>query len=163
VSQPDFLAAIMLLQEKWTMPIVLSLLQNPLGFNETARRAGPVNATTLAQRLGQLERAGVLVKTVHSTMPPRTSYALTEAGRALAPVLDAIATWAEQYPLQPALDGSTGLIFGSKGQPILPTRGLDKPYINRYMSASEALLQRALSASQADALDRYPQQPRRSA
>jgi NAD(P)-dependent dehydrogenase (short-subunit alcohol dehydrogenase family) len=63
----------------------------------------------------------------------------------------------------PELDGSTGLIFGSKGQPILPTRGLHKPYINRYMSASEALLQRALSASQADALDRYPQQPRRSA
>jgi DNA-binding HxlR family transcriptional regulator len=110
---PNFLAAIMLLQEKWTMPIVLSLLQNPLGFNETARRAGPVNATTLAQRLGQLERAGVLVKTVHSTMPPRTSYALTEAGRALAPVLDAIATWAEQYPLQPAPACEAGAALAS--------------------------------------------------
>jgi DNA-binding HxlR family transcriptional regulator len=77
-----------------------SLLQGPLGFNEMARRAGPINATTLAQRLGQLERAGVLAKTVHSTMPPRTSYELKETGHALAPVLDAIATWAERYPLQ---------------------------------------------------------------
>ncbi len=67
-----------------------------------ARRAGPINATTLAQRVAQLERAGVLAKTVHSTMPPRTSYALTEAGLALAPVLDAIATWAERYVTEPA-------------------------------------------------------------
>jgi DNA-binding HxlR family transcriptional regulator len=67
-----------------------------------ARRAGPINATTLAQRVGQLERAGVLAKTVHSTMPPRTSYALTPAGQALAPVLDAIATWAERYVSEPA-------------------------------------------------------------
>src|SRR5712691_7692354 len=96
------IAAILLLQEKWNLLIVQSLLEHPLGFNEMARRAGPVNATTLAQRLGQLERAGVLAKTVHSTMPPRTSYALTEAGQALAPVLDAIATWAERYVAEPA-------------------------------------------------------------
>jgi DNA-binding HxlR family transcriptional regulator len=94
---PRVLAAILLLQEKWNLLIVQSLLEHPLGFNEMARRAGPVNATTLAQRVGQLERAGVLAKTVHSTMPPRTSYALTEAGQALAPVLDAIATWAERF------------------------------------------------------------------
>ncbi len=99
---PNFIAAINLLQEKWSMVIVLCLLHSQLGFNEMARRASPVNATTLAQRLVQLERAGVLVKTVHSTMPPRTSYALTEAGRALAPVLEAIRDWAERYPLHPA-------------------------------------------------------------
>jgi DNA-binding HxlR family transcriptional regulator len=98
---PRLIAAILLLQEKWNLLIVQSLLQHPLGFNEMARRAGPINATTLAQRVGQLERAGVLAKTVHSTMPPRTSYALTEAGQALAPVLDAIATWAERYVSEP--------------------------------------------------------------
>jgi DNA-binding HxlR family transcriptional regulator len=99
---PRLIAAILLLQEKWNLLIVQSLLEHPLGFNEMARRAGPVNATTLAQRLGQLERAGVLAKTVHSTMPPRTSYALTEAGQALAPVLQAIATWAERFVPDPA-------------------------------------------------------------
>jgi DNA-binding HxlR family transcriptional regulator len=99
---PHVLAAILLLQEKWNLLIVQSLLEHPLGFNEMARRAGPVNATTLAQRLSQLERVGVLTKTVHSTMPPRTSYALTEAGRALAPVLDAIAAWAERFMTEPA-------------------------------------------------------------
>ena len=99
---PRLIAAILLLQEKWNLLIVQSLLDHPLGFNEMARRAGPVNATTLAQRVGQLERAGVLAKTVHSTMPPRTSYALTEAGLALAPVLNAIATRAERFVTDPA-------------------------------------------------------------
>lgn len=45
----------------------------------------------------------------------------------------------------PELEGRTGLMFNSKGQPILPTQGLDRAYIDRYMSASEALLRRALS------------------
>jgi hypothetical protein len=54
----------------------------------------------------------------------------------------------------PELKGRTGLMFGSKtrlemlqggDQPILPTQGLDSAYTDRYMSASEALLRRALS------------------
>ena len=43
------------------------------------------------------------------------------------------------------LEGRTGLMFGHKAQPILPTPGLDSAYIDRYLSASEALLRRALS------------------
>jgi NAD(P)-dependent dehydrogenase (short-subunit alcohol dehydrogenase family) len=43
------------------------------------------------------------------------------------------------------LEGRTGLMFGHKAQPILPTQGLDSAYIDRYLSASEALLRRALS------------------
>jgi hypothetical protein len=45
----------------------------------------------------------------------------------------------------PELEGRTGLMFGHKAQPILPTQGLDGAYVDRYLSASEALLQRALS------------------
>jgi NAD(P)-dependent dehydrogenase (short-subunit alcohol dehydrogenase family) len=45
----------------------------------------------------------------------------------------------------PDLEGRTGLMFGHKAQPILPTQGLDSAYIDRYLSASEALLRRALS------------------
>jgi len=43
------------------------------------------------------------------------------------------------------LEGKAGLMFGHKAQPILPTRGLDKAYVDRYLSASEALLRHALS------------------
>jgi len=44
----------------------------------------------------------------------------------------------------PELEGRTGLMFGHKAQPIRPTQGLDRTYVDRYLSASEALLQRAL-------------------
>jgi NAD(P)-dependent dehydrogenase (short-subunit alcohol dehydrogenase family) len=43
------------------------------------------------------------------------------------------------------LEGRTGLMFGHKAHPIRPTQGIDQAYINRYMSASEALLRRAHS------------------
>lgn len=89
--------AFMLLQEKWTLFIVYRLLEGPLGFNELGRSALGVNTTTLSQRLDLLERAGIVTRTVHSTMPPKTSYDLTEAGRGLGDVIAAIAAWSNRY------------------------------------------------------------------
>ncbi len=89
--------AFMLLQEKWTLFIVHHLLGGPRGFNELGRTALGVNTTTLSQRLDLLERAGLVTRTVHSTMPPRTSYELTDAGRGLAPVIEAIGAWGDRF------------------------------------------------------------------
>ena len=86
----------LLLQEKWVLMIVFSLLDGPLSFCELMRR-GTINTTTLTQRLHLLEEAGLLTKSVHSAMPPRTSYALTEGGQALRPILDATAEWSSAY------------------------------------------------------------------
>ncbi len=86
----------LLLQEKWVLMIVFSLLGGPLSFCDLMRR-GTINTTTLTQRLHLLEEAGLLTKTVRSAMPPRTSYALTEGGQALEPILNAIAAWSGQY------------------------------------------------------------------
>ncbi len=86
----------LLLQEKWVLMIVFSLLDGPLSFCDLMRR-GTINTTTLTQRLHLLEEAGLLTKTIHSAMPPRTSYALTEGGLALRPILDAIAEWSSLY------------------------------------------------------------------
>jgi DNA-binding HxlR family transcriptional regulator len=90
-------AAFGLLQEKWVLSIVYVLMRGPIGFNEVGRGAGSVNAATLAQRLSRLEKAGLVTKTVQSTMPPKTSYELTEAGRALRPVVEALTKWSERY------------------------------------------------------------------
>jgi DNA-binding HxlR family transcriptional regulator len=95
---PEELGAVFcLLQEKWVLSIVYVLMRGPIGFNEVGRGAGWVNAATLAQRLAKLEKAGLVTKTVQSTMPPRTSYALTEAGQALRPVIEAMAAWGERH------------------------------------------------------------------
>ena len=92
-------AGVSLLQEKWVLLIVRVLLSGPQGFNDMARNTGDVNSTTLAQRLARLEKAGLVTKTVQSVMPPKTSYELTDAGRALRPTIDAIETWAVKYGL----------------------------------------------------------------
>lgn len=90
-------AAIGILQEKWVLHIVRSLLDGQRGFNELGRLAGGCNPATLAQRLEHLERLGIVDKTVHSYMPPRTTYALTPAGVALQGVVAAIDTWGKEY------------------------------------------------------------------
>lgn len=89
--------SIQLLQEKWVLHIVRALLEGPHGFNDLARAVGGVNTTTLSARLEHLERVGVVIKTIESTMPPRTRYELSESGRALHQVVDAIDAWARAY------------------------------------------------------------------
>jgi len=89
--------AINILQEKWTLHIARTLLlQGPLGFNDLSRAVGGCNSTTLTQRLDRLEQLGLVSKTVISTMPPRTSYELTDSGRELQEIIDAIDRWARK-------------------------------------------------------------------
>ena len=89
--------AIGILQEKWVLYIVRSLLENPKGFNELRRAIGNCNPSTLSERLDMLEQHGILIKTIESHMPPRTSYELSEAGFAMQDVIGEIDTWARTY------------------------------------------------------------------
>ena len=89
--------AIQVLQEMWTMHIVRALLDGPLGFNELGRAVGGCNPATLKVRLDRLEDLGLLRRTVHSQMPPRTSYELASAGVDLQRVIDAIDAWAREH------------------------------------------------------------------
>ena len=89
--------AIQVLQAKWTMHIVRALLDGPLGFNELGRAVGGCNPATLKVRLDHLEELGLLRRTVHSQMPPRTSYELAPAGVDLQRVIDAIDAWGRKH------------------------------------------------------------------
>ncbi len=89
--------SIQLLQEKWVLHIVRALLAGPHGFNELARAVGGVNTTTLSNRLEHLERLGVVIKTVESTMPPRSRYELSASGTALQKVIEAIDGWGRAH------------------------------------------------------------------
>lgn len=93
-------ASIELLQEKWVLHIVRSLLEGPHGFNELARAVGGANTTTLSHRLDRLAQLGIVEKTVESTMPPRTRYELTRSGRELETVIAAIDRWGRQHMQQ---------------------------------------------------------------
>lgn len=90
-------AAIQVLQEKWTMHIVRALLDGPRGFNELGRTVGGCNPATLKARLDRLEELDIVVRTVHSYMPPRTSYELARAGVDLQRVILAIDGWGREH------------------------------------------------------------------
>jgi len=90
-------AAIQVLQEKWTLHIIRALLEGPMGFNELGRAVGGCNPATLKLRLDHLEELGLLVRTVHSQMPPRTSYQLAPAGVDLQRVILAIDGWGREH------------------------------------------------------------------
>ena len=89
--------AIQILQEKWVLHIITTLLGGSRGFNELGRDIGGCSPTTLAQRLSQLESLGLVSKTLQPSLPLRSSYQLTPSGRALQSVIDAIDSWAADY------------------------------------------------------------------
>jgi len=90
----NYYSALLLLQEKWVLFTIDALMAGPLGFNDLSRRANCViNNTTLSQRLTLLEEHGIITRTVHRAIPPRTSYALTEKGKAMNEIFEAIRKW----------------------------------------------------------------------
>lgn len=50
----------------------------------------------LAQQLRELERDGIVKRTVHAQVPPKVEYALTDLGHALGPALAALLDWVER-------------------------------------------------------------------
>jgi DNA-binding HxlR family transcriptional regulator len=79
---------------RWTTPILWTL--NEYGrqrFGEVERRIMTITPKVLTQRLRQLERDGLVVRTYHPEVPPRVEYEISALGRSLAPLFAALAEW----------------------------------------------------------------------
>jgi DNA-binding HxlR family transcriptional regulator len=63
-----------------------------------------VSPKMLSQQLRQLERDGIITRTVHPEVPPRVEYRLTGWGQSLCPAVDQLLTWGEQQPSSPAVN-----------------------------------------------------------
>lgn len=83
-----------LLERRWTVSILWASYEGALRFNEFKQSVGEIPPRTLAQRLLELEQAGVLERLVTDARPPRVEYRLTPAGRKLQSVVDALSRWA---------------------------------------------------------------------
>ena len=66
-------------------------------FGELKRSLGTVSQKVLTAQLRQMEDSGLLTRTVYPEVPPRVEYRLTDLGRSLKPVLDAMQSWGEAY------------------------------------------------------------------
>ena len=89
--------AIAVLQEKWVLHIVHTLLDGPRGFNELGREVGGCNPTTLTQRLAKLEEIGLVTRTQERDGRGRSGYRLTASGEGLSDVIEAIYAWSVQH------------------------------------------------------------------
>lgn len=94
---PRYQRALNVLSRRWVGLIVRVLLDGPMRFNELANRLQVVADRVLAERLRELETEGIVTREVFVGSPVRVEYTLTEKGYAIAPVLDAIETWAHEW------------------------------------------------------------------
>jgi DNA-binding HxlR family transcriptional regulator len=80
--------------DKWTVLVVQTLGNGPRRFNELRREIPSVSQRMLTLTLRNLERDGLVSRTVTPTIPPRVDYELTELGRSLQKPICGLATWA---------------------------------------------------------------------
>jgi DNA-binding HxlR family transcriptional regulator len=80
--------------DKWTVLVVTTLAGGSKRFNELRREIPSVSQRMLTLTLRNLERDGLVSRTVTPTIPPRVDYELTELGRSLFRPLHAIEEWA---------------------------------------------------------------------
>ncbi len=93
------------LGKRWNGVIIGTLIDGPAGFAELARAITGISESMLADRLSELVAAGLVDRTVLPGPPIGVSYALTDRGSALAPVLEHLARWASDHlPDAPSLD-----------------------------------------------------------
>ena len=83
-----------LLERRWVVSVLWASYEGATRFNEFRQALGSIPPGTLAQRLVELEAAGVLERRVIDARPPRVEYRLTDEGRRLKHVVDAVATFA---------------------------------------------------------------------
>jgi len=83
--------------DKWTM-IILEVLNEhgELRFTQLARHVGGISQKMLTQTLRQMERDGMVTRTVHPVVPPRVDYKLTELGASLGAAFCGVWIWAEE-------------------------------------------------------------------
>src|SRR4051794_12327253 len=80
--------------DKWSVLVIALLGGGTLRFTELKRRIEGISQRMLTLTLRQLERDGLVRRTVYPTVPPRVDYALTPLGRTLLEPVRGLAEWA---------------------------------------------------------------------
>jgi len=83
--------------DKWSVMVVGHLTRKTMRFNELRHAIGGISQRMLTLTLRNLERDGLVTRTVYPEIPPRVEYQLTELGRTLTGPLDALWNWAAEH------------------------------------------------------------------
>ncbi|MGW5745731.1 winged helix-turn-helix transcriptional regulator [Amycolatopsis sp. NPDC003861] len=89
-----------LIGDKWTVLVIGQLRDRTLRFGELHRAVTGISQRMLTRTLRQLERDGLLTRTVHPSVPPRVEYTLTGLGATLLDSVTGLAGWATAHRRQ---------------------------------------------------------------
>ena len=82
---------------KWTALVVHDLSEGPRRFSELERSCPGISPRTLSERLRGLEHEGIIERHSYAETPPRVEYELTDKGRDLLPILDAMTDFGRSW------------------------------------------------------------------
>jgi DNA-binding HxlR family transcriptional regulator len=83
--------------DKWSVMVVGHLTRKTMRFNELRHAIGGISQRMLTLTLRNLERDGLVTRTVYPEIPPRVEYQLTPLGRTLTEPLDTLWNWAAEH------------------------------------------------------------------
>lgn len=86
-----------LLGNKWKVLILKELLDGMKRFGVLSRAISGISQKMLTQQLRQMEKDGIINRKVYPEVPPRVEYSLTDIGKSLKPVLNAMHKWGSRY------------------------------------------------------------------
>ena len=89
--------AIALIGGKWKLLILRNLKARPWRFNELQRDLDGISQKVLTDSLRQMISDGLLYRHDYQTMPPRVEYGLTDLGKKMLPIIDALAEFGDYY------------------------------------------------------------------
>lgn len=86
-----------LISGKWKVVVLYHLFDGKKRFSELMRFAGHVSQRTLTMQLRELERDGIIRRTVYAEVPPRVEYELTPLGETMRPIVESMRAWGMWY------------------------------------------------------------------
>ncbi|TFG84065.1 MAG: transcriptional regulator [Erysipelotrichales bacterium] len=98
---PRFESAFQILGKRWNGLIIRILAERPLRFGELDQAIPDLSARMLAARLKELEKEGLILRSVYPEMPIRIEYSLSGKGSELEKALDAVQLWADKWKQTP--------------------------------------------------------------
>lgn len=94
-SACPFIYALSLMGKRWKPAILWKMTEGVQRFGEMRRAIPLISEKMLTQHLRELEQDGLITRTVHAEVPPRVTYALTDFGASLQPILAQLNKWGE--------------------------------------------------------------------
>ncbi len=86
-----------ILGSKWNILIIWHLRNNALRFTDLQKKMHGVNSNTLTSHLRELQHLKIISRVMYPEIPPRVEYSLTEHGKTIFPVFDALFVWGKHY------------------------------------------------------------------